>query len=182
MVRELPDVDHCQTYRIMGQARKGFFTHTRYPDKNIFPGLNVQVAIQRDHGNVITDGIVGDHPIGLEAHIHIEANLLSCPIAAFSDISGQAGKVVLHFVSVHAGQSGANAQNGGPAMDGIPAVCCGRQATAADERDVCLGAKRFQRLQRGGEHAFARHAAHAIAEHRVAMALCVAGPRRIDGA
>jgi len=109
----------------MGQARERFFTHTRHPDKNIFPGLYVQIAIQRDHGNVITDDIVCDDAIGLEAHIHIEANLLSCRIAAVSQISGQIGKIVLHFVSVHAGQSRANAQNGGPAMDGIPAVCGG---------------------------------------------------------
>ena len=125
MIRKLPDVDHRQTHRVMGQARERFFTHTWYPDKNIFPGLYVQIAIQRDHGNVVTDDIVGDDAVGLEAHVHIEANLLSCRIAAFVEVAGQIGKIPLHLASVHTRQPGADAQNRSAAMHGVAAVCGG---------------------------------------------------------
>ena len=125
MVCELPHIDHRQADRVVGQAGEGLFADAGNPDENIFASFDVQIAIECDNSNVITDRVVGDHPVGFEAHVYIEANLLTCHIATFGEVAGQIGKILLHLAGIHARQPGADAQNRSAAVHGVAAVRCG---------------------------------------------------------
>ena len=68
-VSELSNINDSEAKWCVGEAGKRLLTHTRNPNKNVFTRLNIDVAIQRDNGDVIANGLVSHYFERTKVHV-----------------------------------------------------------------------------------------------------------------
>ena len=66
MLGKFTHIDNGKAHRVMGQAGKRFLANPWNPDKNVFPRLNIQIAIQSNDTNILTHRLVLEHGEGPE--------------------------------------------------------------------------------------------------------------------
>ena len=100
---KLANIDDRQANRVVGQAGKRLFAHAGNPDKNVFPCANIQIAVERDDGDVLTDHVIGDHAVGFKCHVDVKSNELARLFGAAFKIVGHGCKVGCDIGCVHPG-------------------------------------------------------------------------------
>ena len=74
-VSELPHINNGQCERVVGESRKRLFAHPRYPQKDKFSRLNIDLAIEREDADILANPFVFHQNDGAEVHIDVVANM-----------------------------------------------------------------------------------------------------------
>ena len=179
---KVPDIDHRQRERVVGQGRERFLAQPGNPQEDELPGLHIDLAIEGEQRDIRADPFVCHQRDRAEAHIDVVANMGLGAVAPRLQVAAEGLEVRADIVCGQSGERRAHPDHGCSCVEVSAHIVGAADAAAADNRAVRHRAYLAHAFQADGQNPLARHAAIAIAQHRVAVGRGVARANGVDGA
>ena len=104
--------------------------------------MNIDAAIERYHGNVVTDGVIGDDLVGRKVHIKIEIEPCLRLVSPLIEVGLKLAEVGIHIFRVHSTQGGTNPNDACAGANRGATIIGSRQTTTANDGLVRNGFER----------------------------------------